>query len=200
MIRAFLFDIGNVLLKFDFSLAIAQVAAESEVHDPLEVLARIDQIKVGYEDGQIDRPAFLRSVFDVLRYRGTEAQFIRAWEEIFEPNEPMIALVEQLRGRYPLYLLSNTSDIHREYFLRRYPFFGCFDAGVFSYEVRVSKPNHAIYELAARQLGIEPAATFFIDDLLPNIEAARAFGFRAHHYHADRHTELLAELRQLELL
>ena len=194
MIRAILFDIGNVLLKFDFSLALAKLAAESEVHDPVEVLARIDQTTAGYEDGQIDRAAFLRSVFDVLRYRGTEAQFIGAWEEIFEPNEPMVALVQRLHGRFPLYLLSNTSDIHREYIFRRYPIFACFEAGIYSYEVRTSKPNRAIYELTARQLGIEPATTFFIDDLLPNIEAARTLGFHAHHYHHDRHEELLAEL------
>jgi putative hydrolase of the HAD superfamily len=199
MIRAFLFDIGNVLLKFDFSLALAKVAAESEVRDPVDVLARIDQIKVGYEDGQIDRPAFLRSVFDVLRYRGTEAQFLSAWEEIFEPNEAMIALVEKLHGQFPLYLLSNTGDIHREYFFRHYPFFQRFSAGIYSYEVRASKPNRAIYEITARQLGIDPATTFFIDDLLPNIEAARAFGFRAHHYHYDRHDELLADLRELQI-
>ena len=197
MIRALLFDIGNVLLKFDFSLALAKLAAESEVHDPVEVLARIDQIKAGYEDGQIDRAAFLRSVFDVLRYRGTEAEFIAAWEEIFEPNEPMIALVQTMHGRLPLFLLSNTSDIHRDYIFRRYPFFSCFETGIYSYEVRVSKPNRAIYEITARQLGLDPAATFFIDDLLPNIEAARALGFRAHHYHHDRHDELLAELRAL---
>lgn len=195
MIRAVLFDIGNVLLKFDFSRALAKVAAQSEVHDPVDVLARIDQIKSGYEDGQIDRAAFLRSVFDVLRYRGTEAEFIGAWEEIFDPNEAMIALVERLHGRLPLYLLSNTGDIHREYFFRHYPFFQRFTAGIYSYEVRASKPNRAIYEIAVRDLGIEPATTFFIDDLLPNIEAARAFGFCAHHYHSERHEELLTALR-----
>ena len=197
MIRTFLFDIGNVLLKFDFSVALAKVAANCDVHDPVAVLATIDQIKVGYEDGQIDRPAFLRSVFDVLHYRGTEAQFISAWEEIFDPNEAMIALVEKLHGRFPLYLLSNTSDIHREYFFRHYPFFAHFKAGIYSYEVRASKPNRNIYEITARTLGIDPSTTFFIDDLLPNIEAARAFGFHAHHYHHDRHGELLAELKSL---
>jgi putative hydrolase of the HAD superfamily len=195
MIRALLFDIGNVLLRFDFSVALRKLAAESEVHDPVDVLARIDQLKVGYEDGQIDRAAFVRSVFDVLRYRGTEAQFIGAWEEIFEPNEPMIALVEKLHGRLPLYLLSNTSDIHREFIFRRYPVFGRFAGGVYSYEVRASKPHPEIYEITARQLGLEPATTFFIDDLLPNIEAARALGFHSHHYHYDRHEDLLAELR-----
>lgn len=197
MIRAFLFDIGNVLLKFDFSLALARVAADCAVHDPVDILAKIDQIKLGYEDGAIDRPAFLRSAFDVLKYRGTEAQFVSAWEEIFEPNEPMVTLLETLRGRFPLYLLSNTSDIHREYIFRHYPFFASFDAGIYSYEVRTSKPHRAIYEIAARQLRIEPAATFFIDDLLPNIEAAREFGFHAHHYHAAEHGKLLAELRDL---
>ncbi|MGB8168828.1 MAG: HAD family phosphatase [Chthoniobacteraceae bacterium] len=200
MIRAVLFDIGNVLLKFDFSVALAKLAAQCAVEEPVNVLAHIDQIKLGYEDGQIDRAAFLRSVFDVLRYRGTEAEFISAWEEIFDPNEPMIALVEELHGQLPLYLLSNTSDIHREYFFRNYPFFQRFAGGVYSYEVRASKPNREIYDITARQLGIDPTTTFFIDDLLPNVEAARAFGFHAHHYHHDRHEELRAEMRLLGLV
>jgi len=197
MITAFLFDIGNVLLRFDFSLALKRLGAESEVHDPAEVLARIDRVKVMYEDGQIDRAAFLRGVFDVLRYRGTEAAFIAAWEEIFEPNEPMIALVERLHGRFPLYLLSNTSDIHRDYVFRRYPVFSRFTDGTYSYAVRASKPGPEIYQHAIRTHGLDPAGTFFIDDLLPNIETARTLGFRAHHYHHDRHGELEKELAGL---
>ena len=194
MIQAVLFDIGNVLLKFDFSLAMAKLAADSEVHDPVAVLARIDQIKVGYEDGQIDRALFIRSVFDLLGYRGTEAAFVAAWEDIFDPNLAMFALVERLHGHYPLYLLSNTSDIHRDYFFRRYPVFQRFSGGVYSYEAKLSKPHREIYEATARQLGIQPEVTFFIDDLLPNIEAARGVGFHVHHYHHDRHQELLAAL------
>lgn len=194
MIRAFLFDIGNVLLKFDFGLALRALAGQSEVHDPVEVLARVDQVKVAYEDGRIDRAAFLRGAFDALRYRGSEAQFIAAWEDIFEPNEPMVALLGRLHGRYPLHLLSNTSDIHRDYVFRRYGFFGLFQSGTYSYAVRASKPGRAIYEIACRDLGLEPAETFFIDDLLPNIETAREMGFQAHHYHYERHGELLADL------
>jgi putative hydrolase of the HAD superfamily len=200
MIRAFLFDIGNVLLKFDLAPAMARISALSDVGDPVDVLGRIDQLKSGFEEGQFDRATFLRSIFDVLRYRGTEDEFTAAWNEIFEPNAPMVALLEQLHGRFPLYLLSNTNEIHRDYFLSRYPFFRYFDAGIYSDVVRASKPNRAIYELTARQLGLEPAATFFIDDLLPNIEAAREFGFHAHHYHHERHDLLLAELRQLAII
>ncbi len=99
-----------------------------------------------------------------------------AWEDIFTPNEPMLALVEQLHGRFPLFLLSNTSDIHREYVFRRYPVFQRFTSGTYSYEAKASKPGHTIYEIAQRQLGLEPASTFFIDDLLPNIETAPRAG------------------------
>lgn len=187
---AFLFDIGNVLLRFDFSLALAKLASDSEVHEPAEVLAAIDRVKSAYEDGQIDRASFLRGTFDVLRYRGTEPAFIAAWEDIFTPNEPMFALVKRLHGRFPLYLLSNTSDIHRDYVFARYPVFQRFTAGTYSYAVQCSKPGRAIYQHAIRTHGLDPAQTFFIDDLLPNIETARALGFQTHHYHHDRHAEL----------
>jgi len=194
-IRAFLFDIGNVLLKFDFGKAVRAVAADSEVADELEVLTLIDKIKVAYEDGQIDRAAFLRGVFDVLKYRGTETGFISAWEDIFEPNEPMVALVEQLSRRYPLYLLSNTNELHRDYFLRSYGFFQHFKGGTYSDVARASKPGPEIYQIVCRDHGLSAAETFFIDDLLPNIETARGLGFHAHHYHLDRHAELLADVR-----
>lgn len=194
---ALLFDIGNVLLRFDFHLALRSLAAQSDASDPVEVLSRIELVKFALEDGQIDRAGFVRGVFDVLRYRGTEAEFVAAWEDIFAPNEPMLALVEQLHGRFPLYLLSNTSDIHVDYIFRRYPVFQRFSGAVYSYKVKASKPDPAIYRIACAQLGIEPATTFFIDDLLPNIETARALGFRTHHYHHDRHDALLAEMRAI---
>jgi HAD superfamily hydrolase (TIGR01509 family) len=195
-INAFLFDIGNVLLHFDFSVALRALAAQSEVNDPEDVLARIERIKIAYEDGTIDRSAFLRGVFDVLRYRGTEHEFIAAWEDIFQPNTSMIALIEELHARHPLYLLSNTSDIHRDYIFRRYPFFSRFADGIYSFEVCASKPGPRIFQIATRQLRIEPGRTFFIDDLLPNIETARSLGFVSHHYHHEEHEALLHELRQ----
>ena len=193
-IRAVLFDVGNVLLKFDFTICLKALAAKSDFGEPVAMFARFDQVKAAYEDGQIDRAAFLRAVFDVLNYRGTEAEFVAAWENIFEPNEQMFPLVEGLRGRYRLFLLSNTNEIHREYFFRRFPVFQHFTGGIYSDVAHASKPGRAIYEIACRDLGLEPASTFFIDDLLPNIETARALGFQTHHYHHERHAELLGAL------
>lgn len=195
-LNAFLFDIGNVLLRFDFSIALRSLAAHSDAQDPIDLLARIEPLRFMLEDGQIDRAAFVRGLVDVLRFTGSEAQLIAAWEDIFEPNQPVLDLVASLHGRWPLYLLSNTSDIHVDHIFRRYPIFGCFAGGVYSHQARASKPGPAIFRIACKQLGLEPATTFFIDDLLPNIETARGLGFVTHHYHHERHGELLASLAE----
>jgi putative hydrolase of the HAD superfamily len=198
-INAVLFDIGNVLLRFDFSLALRALATHTGTTDPAQILVDVERVKVAYEDGAIDRSAFLRGVFDVLRYRGSEAEFVRAWEEIFEPNAPMVALVEELHARLPLYLLSNTSDIHRDYIFRRYPFFARFKAGIYSFEVCASKPGRRIFEIAIARLQLDPTRTLFIDDLLPNIETARAIGYISHHNHHERHAALLEQMDSLRV-
>ncbi len=197
MIRAFVFDIGNVLLRFDFSLAAKRLVPLSGTPYPAGFPERVDEIKNVYEAGQIDRATFLKEVFSLLQFRGTEADFVAAWEEIFEENFPMTSVVDSLHGRYPLYLLSNTSDIHVDHILRRYPFFGRFDDAVYSYKVRCSKPDRAIYELAARQFGVKPEETVFIDDLPANIASAREVGFRAIQYDFRRHEAFLKELAGL---
>jgi putative hydrolase of the HAD superfamily len=194
MIRAFLFDIGNVLLRFDFTIALRKLAAQSDSDDAVDLLTRLEPVKFMLEDGQINRTSFVRGAIDALRYRGSDVEFITAFEDIFDENVPMTNLVGRLHGRFPLYLLSNTNDLHVDFFLRRYPVFEKFCGGVYSHKVRASKPNPEIYRIACRQLGIAPETTFFIDDLLPNIETARSLGFQTHHYHHERHSELLAAI------
>jgi putative hydrolase of the HAD superfamily len=195
MIRAFLFDIGNVLVRFDFSRAVRAVAAFSDVAGEADALRRIEAVKLRYEDGQIPRADFLRDAFRVLGYRGTEAQFITAWQGIFSENEPMTALVRSLEGKFPLFLLSNTNDMHVEGLFRDFPVFARFTGATYSHEAKASKPQRAIYEIACRTHGLVPGETFFIDDLAANIATARELGFRTHHYHHDRHGELLGAVR-----
>ncbi len=195
MIRAFVFDIGNVLLKFDFNIAIRRLLPLcGNAHAGL--LAPIEEIKNGYESGRIGRAAFLKEVFALLDFRGSEEEFTCAWVDIFEENTPMLELVDSLHGRYPLYLLSNTSDIHMDSIRERYPVFGRFDGGIYSYLVGCSKPDEQIYRITETQLGVTPAETVFIDDLAANVDAAAAVGFRAVRYDFNDHPALLTQLGQ----
>lgn len=196
MLRAFIFDIGNVILRFDFQHAIRKLQQHS---NPVSetILELIEPVKLAYEGGRMERADFQAELRAILRYTGSDADFVAAWEDIFTVNEPMVELIEALEPQYPLYLLSNTSDIHVDFFFRRYPVFGRFRDAVYSYKVRASKPEREIYEIAARQFGVAPGGAFFIDDLAPNIATAAEVGFQTHHYHHERHQELLEKLRAL---
>ena len=196
MIRALVFDIGNVLLPFDLGRALRRVQAQCPFS--LEcVRERLEQVKHAYETGQIGREAFLAEALRLLQFKGTEAELVSAWKEIFEENHAMTALVRHLHGRYPLYLLSNTNDLHVEYMQETYPVFECFSDGVYSHVARCFKPNPAIYEAAERQFGLRASETVFIDDLPANIAAARERGWQAIQYDYRRHEALVEALKAL---
>lgn len=50
---------------------------------------------------------------------------------------------------------------------------------VISADVGIRKPDAGIYQEVLRQLGASPAELLFVDDRLPNVEAARHLGIRA---------------------
>jgi len=196
MIRSFIFDIGNVLLPFDFNRALQRIQARTRL--PLSHLAAsYHPLQNTYESGQITLTQFVERSIALTEFEGTPPEFIAAWQEIFDENPAMFALVERLHGHYPLYLLSNTSDLHADYFEAQYPVFSSFSDAVYSYRVGCMKPEPAIYEIAARQFGVEPGETVFIDDLPANVAAAREYGFHAIQYDHRQHTRLLEELAAL---
>ena len=113
----------------------------------------------------------------------------------------MAALVERLHGAgTPLYLLSNAPDLLDTWLRgparRSHPFLGLFRDYVVSGLVKRSKPDAAIYELACRTGGFAPGEAVFIDDVLANVEGARATGMAAIHHRSA--AETAAELRKLD--
>lgn len=194
MIKAFVFDIGNVLLRFNFAPAVQHLSANSSV-DPTLGLEEVERLKLPYERGDTDTPTFLRQIRKALGYGGSEEDLIRCYQEIFWANEPMHRLVETLAPQYPLYLLSNTSQLHLDYVEATYPVFRHFEGGIYSHLAGCAKPEAIIYEKLLSGFSLDPSSTIFIDDLLPNVEAAREWGIQAIHYNPLDHPTLIRELR-----
>lgn len=192
-VEAFIFDIGNVLVRFRPGHAEEALTRLGVSAAPC--LAALQELGRRYECGGVDRAEFLSSIRELLRHGGPDEDLARAWQEIFEPNRPMWELVEKLHTEYPLYLLSNTNCLHHEYLVREYEVFGKFADGVFSYRAKMMKPERGIFEMAIQQFGVRPEATVYLDDLTANVEAARGAGLRAFVYHPDAHDDCLAILR-----
>lgn len=186
-------DIGNVLTFFDFGVA-AQRVAELCPFPPEAMWGKLDHIKGPFEDGRMDDDAFIKAAMESLQFQGTEAQFAAIWCDIFTQNEAMKSTLAPLVGKVPMKLLSNTNGLHKDFLLSTFDIFQAFDGGVYSHLAKCSKPGEEIFRLTIEQLDLDPAQTFYIDDLEPNIATARRLGFQAHHYHHDRHALLEAEL------
>jgi 2-haloacid dehalogenase len=132
----------------------------------------------------------------------SHAELIGAWygrfDEMMAPPYPeMVALVGRLQAAgVGLHLLSNAPGFMTEWLatgkLRAaHPFLAAFGAIVVSGTVGCSKPDRAIYDLTATRGGFAPEEAVFLDDNLPNVDGAKAAGWRAIH-HRDPGTTIAA--------
>jgi HAD superfamily hydrolase (TIGR01509 family) len=187
---AYLFDIGNVILGFDFTRAAARIAAHCEVAEH-EILPRVQPFTNVFETGVLSVGDFIAQASEKTGYSGSPDHFQRSFEDIFTVNTPIVSLIERLAATdTPLYLLSNTNAIHVPYFTGRYPVFGHFEGAIYSHEVGAMKPDEPMYHAAVDRYGLTPETTVYIDDLPANIETGQRLGFHSFQYDLNDHDAL----------
>jgi putative hydrolase of the HAD superfamily len=177
---AIIFDLGKVLVDFDWSIAEEKIAARcsappEQFHHHLATSPLLWQ----YECGQVNRQEFFEAIRSAIGFLGTDAEFNSYFAAIFTEIAPMIALHAELRQRgYPTYIFSNTNDLAIELVRRDFPFFKNFDGYVFSFEVGSMKPDVKIYEALEMLIGKSGKELVYIDDRPENIETGKARGWR----------------------
>ena len=182
-ISAVCFDLGKVLLHFDWQLMLDRIAKKSPLPPATiaQLLKEDPQIYV-YEAGGTTSARFFTHLKKLLQYKGTAKELRAAFVEIFTPLPEHIALAGLLAPHYPLAIISNTNDAHIEYAEATYSFFSLFRARIYSHQVKAMKPEPAIYQAALKMLGgIDPLEALFIDDLEPNILGAVQLGWQTIH-------------------
>jgi FMN phosphatase YigB (HAD superfamily) len=197
----FLFDIGRVLLDFDFESSLVRLLdppAPAVDGPPLPVagpaatiarLARLLARKDEFESGAITADRYIAWALETLECEATAGQFVHAWQNIFTPNEAMWRHVRELAADgHRLILFSNTNTIHCPWIFETYPEFSLFPEAVLSFETGFIKPHPGIYHHAIQAHGLDPAATRYIDDLPENIATGRELGFRSFQYDLKDHT------------
>lgn len=181
MIRAILFDLGQVLAPFDLERGLRALAPHCP-HPPQEIQRRIaaSGLLRPFEEGRIGPREFARRLSEALDLRVSYEQFCELWSSIFLPETPVPeTLVEALARRYRLLILSNTNVIHYRMIRERYPILRHFHDAVLSYEVGAVKPDERIYREALRRAGCSPEECFYTDDIPEYVDAARRLGMIA---------------------
>jgi 2-haloacid dehalogenase len=194
------FDLGKVLVDFDYSIAGRRIAARG-TKSAAEVQNFVDHspLLFRYETGLIDRQQFFDEVRTATGFQGGIDEFAQFFADIFSPIDEMIELHARLRlARVPTFIFSNTNDLAIEHIRRNFPFFANFDAYVLSYEHGVMKPDAKLYEVVERVTAKRGAQILYLDDRIENAEAGRARGWQViHHASPKASREIVASLKLL---
>jgi HAD superfamily hydrolase (TIGR01509 family) len=177
---AVVFDLGKVLLDFDYGISSRKIADQSDL-SASEVFHLLCQSTLPYrlESGLLTTEEFYNEVRTATGFRGGLEQFTGHFADIFSEIKPMTAMQAALRARgVPTYIFSNTNDIAIRHVRERYPFFANFDGYILSYEQGVMKPDPRIYEIVERQTAHSGAALLYLDDRAENIATGAERGWR----------------------
>lgn len=200
MIRVVLFDLGNVILPVDGH----RMARKLTKHSPLsqeEILSHFNKQEIvhEFETGRLSPQAFFEHIRTSCSLRDLEyAGFLPLFNDIFDEDSAVIRLIEDLKPKVKLGMISNTNTIHSSHLVESYKLFSHFHKVWFSNDVGLRKPDPAIYQLALDHFKANPEESVFIDDLEPNIEGARRLGIHGIHYKNYNH--LVEELDRLGVI
>jgi len=181
MVKAIVFDLGKVLVDFDYGIAARRIAARSRMgaEEIMVFLAR-EPLMIDYEKGRIDRQRVFSEICALTGYQGQFDEFASAFSDIFVEIEPMVALHAAVRERkIPSYIFSNTNDLAVQHIRQNFPFYSTFDGYVLSYEHGLMKPEAGLYEVVEHQTGRRGAELLYLDDRPENVEAGAARGWQA---------------------
>ncbi len=191
------FDLGNVLLYFDHSLAMRKMARIAGVTaEQMRSIVLDGTLQVEYETGWISGVQFVSRISDSIGRNLDVADMLQAAADMFVPNPHILPVLEKIHELgIPMGLLSNTCEAHWKWIVESgYPQVrGWFTPVILSYEVRSMKPDAHIYREAQRHSGHDAPRIFFTDDRAENVEAAKKAGWMAEVFvNADRLMDTVA--------
>lgn len=189
-INTILLDLGGVLIDVDYH---ASARAFKELgyadFDTLYSKAKQDHVFDDFETGRLSPADFRMRIAELLGAPITAEQVDVCWNAMLGslPQE-RIRLVQRLKERYQVLLLSNTNAIHVPAFeaiISRTngiaDFRSLFHGAYYSCEIGSRKPDAAAFMHVLRLHDADPARTLFIDDSIQHVIGARNAGLRAEH-------------------
>lgn len=180
MIKAVAFDLGKVLVEFDYAIAGRKIAARAKMAatDLGQFLVHVPLI-IQYETGLLSSEQFFQEVRAASGFLGDMEEFASLFADIFTPIEPMVQLHAELRRHgFPTYIFSNTNELAIRFIRRNFPFFQNFDDYILSYEHGAMKPDTKLYEVVEARSGCRGPEILYLDDRPENISAGAERGWQ----------------------
>jgi glucose-1-phosphatase len=187
MIRLFVFDLGNVILPFEHRQITVKLHEASRIQDRItpegmfQYMFDIDKGLVNpYEEGRMTSMEFFGRLRERYKLELEYEEFQDIWNQIFWENPDVNDMILYLKDKgYPIFLLSNTNELHFSYITARYPIVHSLDEWILSYEVGAKKPKQQIFdEIFEKRKDLNRDEVLYIDDIPGYVEAAKGYGLQ----------------------
>jgi glucose-1-phosphatase len=181
-IRTLLFDLGGVIIDFDFERAFRFWAARAS-RDPAELARRfsLDEPYEQHERGELSASAYFAALRRSLNLSLSDDDLIAGWNDVYLGVSPgILAMLSIASQRFPLYAFTNSNPTHQsEWSVRFANELSIFDKIFVSSEIGLRKPDPEAFSEVAMQTGLRVSEFLFFDDTPENVEGARTAGMRA---------------------
>ena len=181
MIRTVVFDLGGVLLDWDPRYLYRDLFKNDERMEHFLGTVCAPAWNHTLDLGRSWSDARQEAVERYPEYTEYIDMYWDRWLDMFSGpiHETVDLLMYLKRKKIPVLALSNWNDVKFQVALEEFPFLRLFDGRIVSGEVRLAKPDPAIYHMLLDTYKLNPRETFFVDDRLENVEAARNLGIEA---------------------
>ncbi len=189
-IKNIIFDFGGVIIPIDpmafaaglINLGCTNVLTLHETFLKKDVYTR-------FEKGEMSPGEFRLMLRTGLNNNVTDEKLDHAWNLILgQVPSHRVKFLESIKTKYRTFLLSNTNKIHYDHYQEQfrktygYPSLdSLFEKAYYSFQIKLYKPDPAIFEFVMNDKGLNPEETLFIDDFQVNIEAAKKLGLQVIH-------------------
>lgn len=182
-IEAVIFDLGNVLIGFDHTIAVKKILRHTpkKSKDIYDLFFDSD-LTQEFEKGKTGTLEFFEQIKAALELKISYGEFLPIWNEIFFSKPETEDFVGSLNSGIKLALLSNINQLHYEYIREEFSStIGLFEADkiIPSFRTGFIKPDKEIYDLALKALGVPRESVVYVDDRLDLIEAALSYGIKS---------------------
>lgn len=199
MIKAIIFDYGNVIHKWDNDIFLNKVVKKSnKTYDYVKEVVFGSRLYRKFDSGVISPTEFFEIIKEQCNFLMSKEEFFKAYSDrLFEKIKTNIDLAKRLKKNYKVSLLSNTNKIDFNFVIKKSELFPLFDTITLSFEIKSVKPDKEIFLDALKKLNFKPDECVYIDDIKEYSDAASKLGIHGIHYTS--YENLIKEFKKLNI-